>query len=76
MKNDKTKKEKIINGALLVAGIGITICLGTEIVKHEILLKRLKEHQKVLNSMSEELNDLTKRTLEVRSEIKDLFGAL
>ena len=76
MKKETTKKEKIVNGVLLVAGIGVTICLGTELVKHGILIKRLKDHQKELDSMTEKLNDLTERTLEVRSEIKDLFGAL
>ena len=82
--NETTKKEWIINGVLIAAGIGTTAFLGIEIVKHFKLVKELKnlniramnalEQSDKLLEMYRELEKINQDHDTIRLALQEVYG--
>lgn len=73
MKKETTKKEKIINGVLIAAGIGLTTYIGYTAISNIKLTRELNRKEAELQ---EKIQELAKGIAEQRKELSLISGVL
>ena len=79
--NETTKKERIINGVLIAAGIGAATYIGVNLFKQELALrafkKRLEETDtqiRVLEDIANKIEHIKENNNIMREALQEVYG--